>query len=166
MLDFLLIMAFCLILVFGVARPLVAEVFYVSSESMRPTLQAGDQVLALKFVYRFAEPHRGDLVVFESPEQGGGTTIKRLVGLPGDAIEVRDGVLSVNGEPQREPFVDYRRTDGNFFGPQRVPRAHAFVMGDNRSDSHDSRSFGAVPEENLLGKVVLRLWPVRQAGVP
>ncbi len=165
-LHFLFIPAFCLILAFGVIRPFVAEIFYVPSESMEPTFEAGDQILALKFVYRFVEPRRGDLIVFDSPEQGGGTTTKRLVGLPGDAVEVRDGVLSVNGKPQREPYVNYRRTDGNFFGPRIVPRGQVFVMGDNRPNSRDSRSFGTVPDANISGKVVLRFWPPRQAGVP
>ncbi len=164
MLDFLFILALCLIFAFGIVRPFVAEMFYVPSESMAPTLRAGDQVLALKFMYRFAEPDSGDLVVFDSPERGEETTIKRVVGFPGDAIEIRDGVLSVNGEPRREPYVDYRLNDGNFFGPQTVPEDHIFVLGDNRSNSRDSRSFGTVADENLSGKVVLRFWPIGEAG--
>lgn len=146
---------------FGVVRPFVAEVFRIPSESMSPTLKVGDSVLAAKFAYRFSEPERGDLAVFDGPE---GTTIKRVVGLPGDTVAVRDGVLVVNGDAKREPYVDYELTDSSFFGPERVPEGHVFVMGDNRSNSLDSRSFGPVPEEDLTGKVVLRLAPLGRIG--
>jgi signal peptidase I len=126
---------------------------------MEPTLKAGDSVLATKFAYRFAEPERGDLVLFEAPADGA-PTIKRVVGVPGDKIAVRDGVLFVNGEKTREDYVDYNLTDSTFFGPTDVPEGHVYVMGDNRSNSLDSRSYGPVPEADLLGEIPLRAWPL------
>ena len=152
-------MLVCLGLVFGVVRPFVAEVLFIPSGSMAPTLEAGDRVLADKIAYRLADPRRGDLTVFEAPGEGGGLSIKRVAGLAGDTVEIRDGVLHVNGEPWREPYVDRRLNDGNFFGPVEVPEGYVFVLGDNRSNSLDSRSLGPIPEESLTGKVSLRLWP-------
>lgn len=163
MFDLLLMMLLAGVLMFGVIRPFVAEVFLIPSGSMSPTLKVGDSVLALKFAYRFTEPQRGDLAVFSDPE--GELTIKRVVGLPGDTVAVWDGVLRVNGEPQREPYVNYRLTDSTFFGPEKVPAGHVFLMGDNRSNSRDSRNFGSVPEEDLLGRVILRVAPVGEAGL-
>jgi signal peptidase I len=163
LIEFALILVLCVILMFGVVRPFVAEVFRIPSESMSPTLETGDSVLAAKFAYRLAEPERGDLAVFDRPD---GMTIKRVVGLPGDTVGIRDGVLVVNGEPQREPYVDYNLTDSSFFGPEKVPAGHVFVMGDNRSNSRDSRVFGPVPEEDLTGKVLLRVAPLDRVGAP
>lgn len=161
--DLLLMMLLAGVLMFGVIRPFVAEVFLIPSGSMSPTLKVGDSVLALKFAYRFTEPQRGDLAVFSDPE--GELTIKRVIGLPGDTVAVWDGVLRVNGEPQREPYVNYRLTDSTFFGPEKVRAGHVFLMGDNRSNSRDSRNFGLVPEEDLLGRVILRVAPVGEAGL-
>lgn len=162
-LEFLLITLISLVFVFGVVRPFVVEAFFIPSESMAPTLQEGDRVLAAKFAYRFADPERGELVAFKDPENGDQVDIKRVVGLPKDTVAIRDGVLFVNGEPRREPYVNHRLTDANFFGPKTVPKGHVFVMGDNRSNSRDSRFFGPVPEEDLLGRVSLRFWPLDRA---
>lgn len=161
--DLLLMMLLAVVLMFGVIRPFIAEVFLIPSGSMSPTLKVGDSVLALKFVYRFTEPERGDLAVFSDPE--GDLAIKRVVGLPGDTVAVWDGVLRVNGEPQREPYVNYRLADSTFFGPEKVPAGHVFLMGDNRFNSLDSRTFGPVPERDLLGRVILRVAPVGEAGL-
>lgn len=148
--------ALCGALFFGVVRPFVAEVLFIPSGSMAPTLKTGDRVLADKLAYRLSEPRRGDIAVFESAD---GLNIKRVAGLAGDRVEIRDGVLHVNGEPRPEPYVDRRLNDGNFFGPITVPEDHVFVLGDNRQNSLDSRSLGPVPEERLLGEIRLRLWP-------
>jgi signal peptidase I len=158
--DFLVILLLCLIFMFGVVRPFVAEPLYVPTESMAPTLVPGDRVLAAKFFYRLGDPRRGDLVLLSSPEGDAEDLIKRVVGLPGDTVEIRDGVLYVNDGRKNESYVDYRLTDSTFFGPLRVPEGHVFVMGDNRSNSRDSRVFGPAPEKDLLGKVVLRFWPL------
>lgn len=162
----LLVLVLCLVVVFGFVRPFVVEPFYVSSGSMSPTLRSGDSVLVAKFAYRLAEPRRDSLVVFEGPTDANQVLMKRVVGVAGDTVEVRDGVLFVNGDRKREPYVDHRLTDSTFFGPMGVPEDHVFVMGDDRSNSKDSRSFGAVPEEDLLGEVFVRFWPPGRAGNP
>lgn len=164
--DLFLIVVLSLVFMFGIVRPFVAEVFRIPSESMTPTLEAGDRVLVNKFIYRFTEPTRGDLVLFEEPVSGEPIAIKRVVGLPGDKVAAWDGVLFVNGERREESYVDYQTADSTFFGPEKVPEDRVLVMGDNRTNSLDSRSFGAVPVENVLGKVSLRLWPPDRAGTP
>src|SRR5215207_6628755 len=103
--EFLVILLVSFALVFGFVRPFVIEAFFIPSESMVPTLRVGDRVLVNKFIYRFTEPERGDIIVFESVEGGDDDLIKRVVGVPGDEISVRGGKLAVNGEPQKERFL-------------------------------------------------------------
>ncbi len=164
----MLVLAFDL--VFGFLRPFVAEPVHVPSESMAPTLQTGDRVLVNKFVYDFTEPEKGDVAVFESlSPRADEDVVKRVVGLPGDEVLLRDGVLRINGEEQDEPYINETReaTPGtDSFGPMVVPEDHVFVMGDNRADSYDSRIFGPVPYDNLLGEVTLRFWPPTRLGTP
>lgn len=155
-LESVAILALCLLLFFGIVRPFVAEIFFIPSGSMAPTLKAGDRVLADKLAYRLSDPRRGDVVVFEAE---GALNVKRVAGLAGDTVEIRDGVLHVNGRTRVEPYVNRRLNDGNFFGPAEVPEGHVFVLGDNRQNSLDSRSLGPIPEERLMGEVRLRLWP-------
>jgi signal peptidase I len=121
-------------------------------------------VLVNKFIYRFAEPERGDIIVFESVEGGSEDLIKRIVGVPGDRISVRGGKLMVDGEPQREPYVNRRFPDRSFYAPTTVPEDHVFVMGDNRANSRDSRFFGPVPEKKIAGEAFLRFWPPDRIG--
>jgi signal peptidase I len=161
--GFLLVALLAVFLIFGVVRPFVAEPFGITADSMDPTLRAGDSVLATKFAYRVSEPERGDVVLFEGPD--GAPTIKRIVGVGGDKIAVRDGVLFVNGEKIRESYVDYNLTDSTFLGPTDVPEGYVYLMGDNRVNSLDSRSYGPVPEADLRGEVSLRIWPLGRAGV-
>lgn len=187
-LEFLIILVVSFALVFGFVRPFVVEAFYIPSESMVPTLEVGDRVLANKFIYRFTDPHHGDVVVFRSVEDiGGGAPgpfaginrlitgedastqppdlIKRVVGLPGDKIAVRNGVLFVNSERQKEPYVNDALPDRSFAAPVEVPRDRIFVMGDNRANSRDSRFFGPVPEKNIEGQAFVRFWPLGHLGV-
>lgn len=160
--DLLLMMFLAAVLVFGVIRPFVAEVFLIPSASMSPTLEVGDRVLASKLAYRIGEPQRGDLAVFKDPE--GELAIKRVVGLPGDTVSVWDGVVRVNGKPKREPYVDYELTDTTFHGPEKIPAGHVYLMGDNRSNSLDSRNFGPVSRKDLAGQVLLRVLPLDRVG--
>ena len=161
--GFMLFALVAVFLIFGFVRPFVAEPFGITTDSMDPTLRAGDSVLAVKFAYRLAEPRRGDVVLFEAPDDGA-PTIKRVVGVTGDTVAVRDGVLFVNGEKKREGYVDYGMTDSTFLGPTDVPDGHVYLMGDNRMNSLDSRSYGPVPEADILGGVPLRVWPLDRAG--
>lgn len=170
LLEFLVILLVAFVVVFGFVRPYVVEAFYIPSGSMIPTLEVGDRVLANKFIYRFEEPERGDVVVFQSIEESGedGSTtelIKRVVGAPGDGIQVENGTLFVNGEPQVEPYVNEAAPDGGFYGPVTVPPGHVFVMGDNRNNSRDSRFFGPVPYENIEGEGFVVFWPLPRAGL-
>jgi signal peptidase I len=158
----------------------VVNPYRIPSSSMEPTLHCAqpaqgcearfsDRVLANRFVYHFTDPKRGDIVVFETPPEAqircgaGGTFVKRLIGLPGEKIEVRlrrgDAYVFVNGKELEEPYIERDRRDT---GPERtftVPPDHYFMMGDNRSQSCDSRVWGAVPRENLIGKVFATYWP-------
>ena len=158
--ELLVIAVVAFALVFGVVRPFIVEAFVIPSESMVPTLMIGDRVLANKFIYDFTDPDRGDVVVFESVEVEGQDLIKRVVGTPGDTVEVRDGTLYVNGEPQDEPYTNQESV--GISPPQEefeVPEDTIFVMGDNRTNSRDSRFFGPVPEENLEGEAFMIFWP-------
>jgi signal peptidase I len=163
-LEFLIILLISFVLVFGFVRPFVVEAFWIPSASMVPTLKYGDRVLVNKFIYRFTEPERGDVIVFKSVEGDGQDLIKRVVGVPGDKIAVRGGKLFVNGEPQKEPYVNKKYPDRSFYAPTTVPKDHIFAMGDNRANSQDSRVFGPVPEENIEGEAFLRFWPPDRIG--
>jgi signal peptidase I len=163
-LEFVIILLVSFVLVFGFVRPFVVEAFWIPSASMVPTLKYGDRVLVNKFIYRFTEPQRGDIIVFKSVEGDGQDLIKRVVGVPGDEIAVRGGKLFVNGEPQKEPYVNKKYPDRSFYDPTTVPKDHVFAMGDNRANSQDSRIFGPVPEKNIEGEAFLRFWPPDRIG--
>jgi signal peptidase I len=132
---------------------------------MAPTLVAGDHVLVNKRAYREAPPHRGDLVVFRAPRSGE-LLLKRVVAVAGDQVGIEDGVLVVDGRRPREPYTDPDAIDSVYFGPVRVPPRAVFVLGDNRADSEDSRDFGAVPADDVLGRVGARIWPPSRWGSP
>jgi signal peptidase I len=152
------------VLVFGFVRPFVVEAYRIPTESMVPTLEVGDRVLASKFIYRIFEPERGDIVVFDSVDEDDQTLIKRVVGLAGDEIQVQGGVLYVNDEAQEEPYLNDADQFRSYYGPTVVPEGHIFVMGDNRGNSADSRVFGPLPLENLKGEAFMRFWPVSKIG--
>ena len=164
-LEYLVILLVSFALVFGFVRPFVMEAFWIPSGSMIPTLEIGDRVLVNKFIYRFTEPRRGDIIVFESVDNSNEDLIKRVVGLPGDRIAVRGGKLFVNGERQKEPYTNKKLPDRSFYAQTRVPKNHVFVMGDNRGNSADSRVFGPLPEKNIEGEAFLRFWPPDRIGL-
>jgi signal peptidase I len=163
--ELVLTIVVAFVLVFGFVRPFVAEAYRIPSESMVPTLEVGDRILANKFIYRFTEPEKGDIIVFDSvDEEDDQTLIKRVVGIAGDEIRVEDGVLFVNGEAQDEPYLNEELPFRGFYGPTEVPEGHIFVMGDNRGNSADSRVFGPLPLENVKGEAFARFWPVSKIG--
>ncbi|MDQ3916088.1 MAG: signal peptidase I [Actinomycetota bacterium] len=166
-------------------KTFLLQAFYIPSASMEPTLVEGDRVLVEKVSYRFGEPARGQVVVFEKefvsltpPEDDpfwediasalkglfgfptGGTQdfIKRVMAIEGDTIEGREGKVYVNGEPVDEPYLA-EGTETSAFGPVEVPDGMIFVMGDNRGNSDDSRAFGPIPVEEVVGHAFLLLWP-------
>jgi signal peptidase I len=164
LLEFLIILVVTFALVFGVVRPFIAEVFYIPTESMVPTLEVGDRVLVSKLIYLFSGPQRGDVIVFESPDEDI-DLVKRVVGVPGDNVKVVRGSLYVNGERWEEAYLNYELPDKeSAYGPITVPEGHIFVMGDNRADSADSRYIGPVPLNYLVGKAFVRVWPLEQVG--
>jgi signal peptidase I len=136
---------------------LVSEPFTVRSSSMAPTLHTGDQILAERLTPRFGHLERGDLVVFRAPATRA-LLVKRVVALPGDRVGLADGRLVVNGHRRPEAYVDLASVDGVYFGPEVVPAGAVFVMGDDRADSVDSRDFGPVSLDRVLGRVLWRLW--------
>jgi len=162
--EFLVILAVAFVLVFGFVRPFVLEAFRIPSESMVPTLLVGDRVFVNKFIYRFTEPERGDVVVFESVNGREEDLIKRVVGVAGDEVEVRNGTLLVNGEAREEPYLNRNLPFNDSYGPSGVPEGHVFVMGDNRANSADSRVFGPLPIENIEGEAFVRFWPPLRIG--
>jgi signal peptidase I len=164
-LEYLVILLVSFALVFGFVRPFVMEAFWIPSGSMIPTLEIGDRVLVNKFIYRFTDPRRGDIIVFESVDNSNEDLIKRVVGLPGDEIAVRGGKLFVNGKPQKEPYTNKKLPDRSFYAKTMVPKNHVFVMGDNRGNSADSRVFGPLPEKNIEGEAFLRFWPPDRIGL-
>ena len=141
-----------------ILRTFVVQAFWIPSGSMVPTLLPGDRVLVAKFWYWFQEPKRGQIMVFKYPVDPQRDFVKRIVGLPGDVIEVRDGVVIVNGTSLSEPYVRNRDmftlTESPVFPkiPFTVPKDSFFVMGDNRPNSQDSRFWGFVPDRNIVGK--------------
>lgn len=151
------------LLAFGI-RTFVAEARYIPSGSMLPTLEINDRLIIEKLSYDFGTPQRGNIVVFYPPDQLGtkDAYIKRLMGLPGDVIEVKTGQLYINGEPQTEPYIaarpDYQ------YGPVTVPPDAYLVLGDNRNESFDSHYWGFVPQDHLIGRAVFRFWPPDRLG--
>ncbi|MBU0687773.1 MAG: signal peptidase I [Candidatus Margulisbacteria bacterium] len=148
-------------------RTFIVAVFWIPSGSMIPTLGIKDRIVANKFIFRFREPRRQEIVVFKSPDAfkntGKNEFIKRLIGLPGDKLQIIDGVVFINDKPLQE-FYPLNR-DHDDFGPVTVPADHYFMMGDNRSESADSRYWGYLPREKMVGPAFLRIWPLNKFGV-
>jgi signal peptidase I len=151
----LLVLLLIVVMVVAVLLVAVLEPFRVTSGSMSPTLTAGDHVLVDKLSGRWRPSEVGDLVVFHEP-QGGELAVKRIVALEGSTVALEDGVLHVDGVPQREPGIDLKGVDSVYFGPVAVAAGAVFVMGDNRGDSIDSRTYGAIPIDELVGRVLFR----------
>jgi signal peptidase I len=144
----------------------VAQAFRVQGTSMQPLLQDGERIVVNKLLYRFHAIERGDVVVFWYPREPSVSFIKRVVGLPGDILELREGYLYVNGRVLEEPYLDGKPSfrDLSNMPPTEVKPGFYFVMGDHRGSSNDSRNWGEVPEKYIYGKAVVRFWPFAKAG--
>ncbi|MFH1858488.1 MAG: signal peptidase I [Candidatus Omnitrophota bacterium] len=145
-------------------RAFVIQAFKIPTGSMRPTLLEGDRILVNKFIYRFSEPERGDIVVFKYPENPKRDFIKRLVGKSGDHLEIRNGRLVVNDEEITagslgERYYYNQGPLGQEGDEQTVPDNSYFVLGDNSAASRDSRFWGFVPRRYLVGKALVVYWP-------
>jgi signal peptidase I len=140
----------------------VARAWIVDGPSMQPNLYYGERVMIEKITYRlFHGPRRGDIVVVDMPDSPE-PLIKRVVALAGETIEIRGGQVYIDGEPIEEPWVEYAATQD--FPPTTVPPLHIFIIGDNRPNSHDSRSFGPVHVDQVEGRALFIYWPPEHVG--
>jgi signal peptidase I len=174
-----------------VVKSFLVQAFYIPSASMEPTLDIGDRVFVNKLAYDLGDVGRGDVIVFQNPSPGAvpdrgvvdgflhwlgegiGVAqpenedfIKRVIGLPGETLEIRDNVVYIDGEPIDEPYLtrEARRFNGDF-GPTEIPADSYFVMGDNRGNSADSRyGLGFVPEDKIIGRAFVVIWPPSHMG--
>ena len=159
----------------------VVKPYRIPSVSMEPTLKVGDMVLVNRFIYRIHPPHRGDVIVFHPPGVGqtpirGARTeasvnfIKRVIGLPGETIQIVKGTTLICRAPHRgcfalhEPYVMAHRYPSDNYGPYTIPEGDYFVMGDNRGNSDDSRVWGPLPRRNIIGEAFLIYWPLDRIG--
>ena len=136
----------------------------VEGTSMLPELKDQERIFVNKFVYRFEKISRKDIVVFWYPRDPTKSFIKRIIGLPGDTVEIRSGTVYVNGERLKEPYLVPEFSDKKSMDLRNVDPGYYFVMGDDRKFSSDSRTWGLVPEKYIYGKAVFRYWPVSQIG--
>ncbi len=154
------------VLAFGI-RTFVAEARYIPSSSMEPTLEINDRLIIEKISYLVRSPQRGDVVVFSPTEtlkeqKFKDAFIKRVIGLPGDTVEVKGGRVYVNGQALREKYIE--EAPEYKYGPVTVPEDQYLVLGDNRNNSYDSHYWGFVPRKNLIGRAVVRFWPLNRLG--
>ncbi len=136
----------------------------VEGTSMAPLLSDQERIFINKFVYRFEPIERGDVVVFWYPLDRSKSFIKRVIGLPGDTVEIRSGHLYLNGGELQEPYVPASYLDGSSYAARKISPDEYFVMGDHRDSSNDSRMFGTVPRDYIYGKAVFAYWPMTQFG--
>jgi len=157
--DLLIAIGLALVIIVFLYQPVKVE-----GTSMAPLLSDQERIFINKFVYRFEDIHRGDVVVFWYPLDRSKSFIKRVIGLPGETVEIRRGMLYVNTHLVPEPYVPPQYTDVTDFGPIKVPRDSYFVMGDHRISSNDSRVFGPVASQFIYGRAVFAYWPVDHFG--
>ena len=189
--ELFIIVPIALLLALAIQAFLVKP-FRIPSESMVPTLSVNQRVLVDRVTFRFSDPHRGDVVVFKAPqgadenlcgvqhsedqacpkpteEQSDENFIKRVVAVPGDRLQVIEGRVYINGKRQDEPFLnedtDFNCEICNLREPVTIPPDHFFMMGDNRGESADSREWGPVPEDWIVGNAFFTYWPPSKIGI-
>lgn len=167
---------------FFIVRPFIVQAFKIPTGSMRPTLREGDIILVNKFIYgarvpfsgfrlpKIRSPQRGDVVVFIYPENPKKDFVKRLIGLPGEMVEIKDGTIYINDKPLLDPLFSqrYYYNRGELVGEGMkitVPKDSYFVLGDNSISSQDSRYWGFVPAKNILGRPILIYWPPQRIRI-
>ncbi len=152
------------------------QAFFIPSKSMESTLHVGDRVLVNKWSYRLHGVHRGDVVVFTRPKDEPASNvndlIKRVIGLPGDTVTIANNHVYINNQQLNEPYLDPGTVSVAVQGkwactpeaPCKIPKGQLWVMGDNRTDSEDSRYFGTIPESSVVGRAFFRIWPLNRLG--
>lgn len=157
--DFVETVALAILIFLGING--ISARIRVDGTSMEPNLHTGEYVVVNKFAYRLGQPHLGDVIVFHFPGNPGEEYIKRVIGVPGDLVQVEQGQVYVNGAPIQEPYI---AAQPNYKGSWTVPANSLFVLGDNRNNSSDSHSWGMVPYSYVVGKAVFIYWPLNQWG--
>ena len=157
--DILIAIATALFIVLFVIQPVKVE-----GTSMQPRLVDQERIFVNRFLYKFSSISRGDVVVFWYPRDRSKSFIKRVVGIPGDEIEIRRGSVYVNGRKVDEPYLKPEFRDYASYRREVVPEGRYFVLGDHRNSSNDSRSWGFVPRQLIYGKAVFRSWPIGRLG--
>ncbi len=157
--DLLIAIGLALVIIVFLYQPVKVE-----GTSMAPLLSDQERIFINKFVYRFEPIQRRDVVVFWYPLDRSKSFIKRVIGLPGESVEIRQGIVYVNGRAIQEPYVPVQYEDMSDYGPVRVPKDSYFVMGDHRISSNDSRVFGPVESKFIYGRAVFAYWPVDHFG--
>jgi signal peptidase I len=143
----------------------VVQNYRIESHSMQPNFYEGEFILVNKLAYRLGSPERGDVLVFHNPNNVEEDYIKRIIGLPGDTVEIHDSTVFINGQPLVEEYPINEVPQGQTFGPIVIEPDHLFVMGDNRPQSQDSRVFGQLAENLIVGKAWVRVWPFNKFGI-
>lgn len=157
--DILLAVVIAILMVVFLYQPVKVE-----GTSMQPELVDQERIFVNKFVYHFEEIHRGDIVVFWYPKDPSKSFIKRVIGIPGDVVSIKNGRVYVNAQLLEERYVPRSYQDLDSFPTVRVKEDHYYVLGDHRNASNDSRSWGLVPRKYIYGKAVFRYWPMEKAG--
>lgn len=158
--DILLAIAIAIFIVIFVVQPVKVE-----GTSMQPQLSDQDRIFVNRFIYRFKEIGRGDVVVFWYPKDRSKSFIKRIIGVPGDSVEIRRGTVFINGELIEEPYLKREFRDFQSYKKVIVPDGKYFVLGDHRNSSNDSRSWGFVDEPLIYGKAIFSYWPFSHVGL-
>jgi signal peptidase I len=178
--DWVLTIAGAIAIVLAI-KAWIVNPYRIPSSSMEPTLHCArpasgclarfsDRVLANRFIYHFRNPHRGEIVVFDVPDLAkarcgaGGVFVKRIIGLPGELWEEKHGYVYINGKRLKESYIKPERRDFMNHHPVKIDPGNYFMMGDNRASSCDSRVWGTVPRQNIIGKVFAVYWPPQRIG--
>jgi len=157
--DILFAFATAIFIVIFVVQPVKVE-----GTSMQPRLVDQERIFVNRFIYRFTDIHRGDIVVFWYPKDTSKSFIKRVLAIPGDEVEIRYGSVFVNQEKVSEPYLKPEFRDHDSYRKVVVPEGKYFVLGDHRNSSNDSRNWGYVSRELIYGKAIFRYWPVSRLG--
>ena len=152
------------VVVFFFLVTFVVQGYRVYGSCMEPNLHTGERLLGNKFIYHLERPIRGDIVVFRYPPDPTKVFIKRVIGLPGEMVEIHRGRVYVNERPLDERLY-VKAAECEDYPPHMVPRGHVFVLGDNRDESNDSRFWGELPVDNIQAKAWLRYWPINRLRV-